>query len=197
MRNVRVNQQVKEQTREALIAAAAQAFAESGFHRASIDAVSESAGLAKGTIYNYFPSKRSVFEAVLLRGCELAADAADAIPDDAPTGERLAAFVAGNMEWAMASPAIAILVARELLAGDQDTRELILHASAPCVDKVIAILDGTKLPGPPQSLAVAFILHANSLMLQALHSGGTWPRIEELPRTAAETFLNGVAGDRP
>jgi AcrR family transcriptional regulator len=54
---VRVTASVKETTRARLLTAAAAEFARAGFERASVDAISLAAGYAKGTIYNYFPSK--------------------------------------------------------------------------------------------------------------------------------------------
>lgn len=194
---MRVNEQVKAQTRRALLAAGAQAFAEYGFERANIDRVSEAAGLAKGTVYNYFPSKRAVFETLLLDACRLAAASADAVPDDAPAGERLAAFVAGNLAWARENEALAQMLARELTGGDRRTRAFVLEASAPCVAKVAAILRAARdagelqLAGPPDALALTFIVLANALLLQATQQGG-WPPPAELPQTVSRLFLGGV-----
>jgi len=47
-------------TRNRLLEAATQEFAQLGFVKANIDAISKVAGFAKGTIYNYFPSKRDL-----------------------------------------------------------------------------------------------------------------------------------------
>jgi AcrR family transcriptional regulator len=48
------------------MAAAERLFAELGFPAASIVKITEAAGVAQGTFYLYFESKRAVFEAVLL-----------------------------------------------------------------------------------------------------------------------------------
>jgi AcrR family transcriptional regulator len=197
---MRVNEQVKADTRRALLTAAAQAFAEHGYHRANIDSVSEAAGLAKGTVYNYFPAKRAVFEAVLLEACALAAESADAVPARAPVRLRLEVFVTGNLEWARRNEGLAKLFARELIAGDLPTRELILDAAAPCVTKLTAILEEGQeggeltLDAPPAALAVTFIVLANVLLLQASQGGVGWPAMEALPGTVAGLFLDGVAG---
>ena len=53
-------QQVMEQTRLKLLAAAAEEFARAGYAEANINTISTCAGYAKGTIYNYFPSKRAL-----------------------------------------------------------------------------------------------------------------------------------------
>lgn len=48
-----------------LLAAARRIFAEKGFHEATVDAIAEVAGVAKGTVYLYFPSKRAAYWAAL------------------------------------------------------------------------------------------------------------------------------------
>jgi len=51
--------------RAQLLACAREVFAERGYHGASIDDVIRAAGVARGTFYNYFDSKRAVFQVVL------------------------------------------------------------------------------------------------------------------------------------
>jgi len=55
----------KAQNRQAILDAAQEVFTEIGYGAASIRDVVRRSGLAAGTFYNYFPDKRSVFEAVL------------------------------------------------------------------------------------------------------------------------------------
>jgi AcrR family transcriptional regulator len=52
------------ETRERLLIAAAEEFADLGFDSANINRISQAAGFAKGTIYNYFPSKRDLMLAL-------------------------------------------------------------------------------------------------------------------------------------
>jgi AcrR family transcriptional regulator len=51
--------------REQILEAAKVVFAESGYHEASINAIIERAGIARGTFYLYFESKAAVFDALL------------------------------------------------------------------------------------------------------------------------------------
>jgi AcrR family transcriptional regulator len=51
--------------RASLIHAAREVFAAKGYHAASVGDILEVAGVARGTFYNHFPSKREVFAAVL------------------------------------------------------------------------------------------------------------------------------------
>src|SRR5262249_56732695 len=96
---VRVTADVKETTHGRLLAAAAQEFARAGFERANIDGISLAAGYAKGTIYNYFPSKEELFLAVVEEASAQAAATAPA-PADASAWERLTAGLVGFCSWA-------------------------------------------------------------------------------------------------
>jgi AcrR family transcriptional regulator len=56
---------VRQETRALLLGAAAEEFAREGYRGANINRISRAAGFAKGTIYNYFPSKRAVMLALI------------------------------------------------------------------------------------------------------------------------------------
>ena len=51
-----------------LLEAARKVFAEKGFHNATVDDIAEAAGVAKGTLYLYYRSKRAVYWAALKHG---------------------------------------------------------------------------------------------------------------------------------
>jgi AcrR family transcriptional regulator len=50
----------KENTRRAILRAALELFAEKGFYRTTTKAVSKKAGIAEGTLFNYFESKEDL-----------------------------------------------------------------------------------------------------------------------------------------
>ncbi|UCC62559.1 MAG: TetR/AcrR family transcriptional regulator [Anaerolineae bacterium] len=58
-------EQVMSQTRQLLLEAAADEFARQGYAGANINRISRAAGFAKGTIYNYFSSKRALMLALI------------------------------------------------------------------------------------------------------------------------------------
>ena len=58
-------EQILETNRQLLLEAAAVAIAREGYHGANINSISQAAGFAKGTIYNYFPSKQVLMEELL------------------------------------------------------------------------------------------------------------------------------------
>ena len=57
----RVRRPPRDQVREELLAAAARVFARRGFHGASVEAISEDAGLSTGAIYSNFKGKEDLF----------------------------------------------------------------------------------------------------------------------------------------
>jgi AcrR family transcriptional regulator len=57
--------QVMRDTRQFLLQAASEEFARHGYDAANVNNISRAAGFAKGTIYNYFPSKRALMEALI------------------------------------------------------------------------------------------------------------------------------------
>jgi AcrR family transcriptional regulator len=87
-------------TRRLLLEAATAEFAREGYNGANINRISRDAGFAKGTIYNYFPSKRALMLALI---DEIAAShhrfvAEQVWHDEDPAG-RLRRFFQGGLAW--------------------------------------------------------------------------------------------------
>ena len=75
----RVRSDAERQAKErAILDAALDVFAESGFAPARLEEVAARAGVAKGTIYLYFPSKQALFEALIRTGIGAPIEAAGA-----------------------------------------------------------------------------------------------------------------------
>jgi AcrR family transcriptional regulator len=64
-------EEITGSTRQALLEAATAEFARAGYGDANVNSISRAAGFAKGTIYNYFPSKRALMEALIDEIAEL------------------------------------------------------------------------------------------------------------------------------
>lgn len=62
-----VQEQLIAARRNQILDAAVQVFAEKGFHRATIRDVAQAAGIADGTIYNYFANKNGLLLGILDR----------------------------------------------------------------------------------------------------------------------------------
>jgi len=60
-----LRERVKQVTREAILAAGEAVFSERGFSGARVEEIAERAGVAVGTLYNYFEDRRAILDAVL------------------------------------------------------------------------------------------------------------------------------------
>jgi AcrR family transcriptional regulator len=92
--------------REGIVTAALEQLAEGGYASASVQAIAQRAGVATGTVYRHFPSKRDLFAEVFRRASarELAVVADTAADDGRPARERLAAAAEAFARRALASP---------------------------------------------------------------------------------------------
>lgn len=92
--------QVMSKTRRSLLEAAAAEFAREGYNGANINRISRAAGFAKGTIYNYFPSKRALMLALI---DTIAAShlrfVAEKVLEEANPDRRLQRFFQAGSEW--------------------------------------------------------------------------------------------------
>src|SRR5215470_16156196 len=136
---VRVTADVKETTHGRLLAAAAQEFARAGFERANIDGISLAAGYAKGTIYNYFPSKEELFLAVVEEASAQAAAMAPAAAE-ASAWQRLTAALAGFCGWARQQDPLARVLVRECLMGTPGLYPRVIGAEWPLTGELEAII---------------------------------------------------------
>ena len=92
---------------EVILEAAARVFSGKPFHEVLIDDVATSAGVGKGTIYRYFPTKEDLYFAALLHSFdELSASLARSLAEEESPRRRLER------------------IAREVLSFSRDRREL-------------------------------------------------------------------------
>jgi len=94
----------RQQTREYLLRAASQVFAERGFHEATLDEVAAAAGYTKGAVYSNFKNKEDLFLALLedAYARDMAAIKETLEASDVPPEARLGDFVQmmrGEMEY--------------------------------------------------------------------------------------------------
>lgn len=83
----------RDARREAILDAAADVFLEEGFAAASMSAIAARVGGSKGTLYNYFRSKESLFVAYVQRHCAWQQETMFALlTPDIDIGEALAHF---------------------------------------------------------------------------------------------------------
>ena len=83
-----------------ILEAARKVFANKGFAQATVDEIAQAAGVAKGTVYLYFPSKRAIYLAALQHGIEALHQRTGDRLAKAPTLEaKVRAFVETRVEY--------------------------------------------------------------------------------------------------
>ncbi len=122
-----------EERRRQILERAVSTFAHHGYERASIAHVCAAAGIARGTLYQYFDDKRSLFRAVLLEYAQrIAAYMQPATPTEFGTQIDLNAiekFLTGRFEriYALvhAEREVYTILLKEALAKNAETEDLV------------------------------------------------------------------------
>lgn len=84
-----------------ILDAARRVFARKGFDGATVEEIAAAAGLAKGTVYLYFRSKREIYLAALKQGLAGLIEETNRNLDAAPTAsEKIRAFIATRIRYA-------------------------------------------------------------------------------------------------
>jgi AcrR family transcriptional regulator len=121
--NARTIGEHKMQTRDALLEAGADAFVTFGLAGTSIGTLADTAGIARTTVYEYFPNKESVLSALI---DEKLPPIIDQVLADLPEGgalDRIAAMLERSLRFAREYPVEATLlfrVSRELPKPERD-----------------------------------------------------------------------------
>lgn len=124
-------------TRQRLLEAATQEFAREGYIGANIDRISKTAGFAKGTIYNYFASKRTLMLALIE---EVAAHHLDyviarVLEEDDPA-RRLERFYEVGFAYVIENLAAGKVMINNIYGPDTEFKEAMFTAYRPMFDLV-------------------------------------------------------------
>jgi len=89
-----------EQRRQSILEAARTVFARKGYDASGVEDIAEQAGIGKGTLYLYFPSKEQIYLAALLEEArKLNADSRDAMAGAETWQGKLRAFVETRLRY--------------------------------------------------------------------------------------------------
>ena len=117
-------EEILTNTRQQLLEAAATEFAREGYVGANINRISKAAGFAKGTVYNYFPSKRALMLALI---DEIAAAHIDFIlrqtgPQDDPI-QRMERFFGAGFAFVEHHPPQARVIISVIYGSDEEFKQ--------------------------------------------------------------------------
>jgi AcrR family transcriptional regulator len=130
--------QVLSETRDQLLAAAAAEFAREGFAAANINRISTAAGFAKGTVYNYFASKRALVHALIdeTAAIHVAAIIEAVLAEDDPV-RRLEQFFRAGFAYVEQHPDRSRVVINIMYGPNEAFKQRVYDAYEPLFDLLI------------------------------------------------------------
>ena len=87
------NLAMQEESKNKIIGAALELFAQHGYDGTSVRMIAQNAGIAQGLLYNYFESKEHLLSEIMGLGMGYIAKRFEVIPQDAPPMEQLEALL--------------------------------------------------------------------------------------------------------
>ena len=154
-------------TRERLLEAAEQVFADKGFYEAAVDEIVQRSGTSKGSVYFHFPSKESLFLTVI---------------------EQLGNRLLQRVERDLAS--VVDPMARLDMALESTVRTLCRHRTLAKLLLVKGYSMGPSFASKRQEIFARFGDMTQRLMDEAMAAGGRPPDVD--PRIVAYAWLGAV-----
>ncbi|MFJ8106099.1 TetR/AcrR family transcriptional regulator [Streptomyces sp. NPDC096132] len=136
-----------EERREQLLSVGARLFSESPYDEVWIEQVAEIAGVSRGLLYHYFPTKRDFFAAVVERESERMLRMTAAVPG-VPVREQLASGLDTYLEYVETHAHGYRAFHRADAAGDQSVRRVYRRALAAQEQQILAALGADPEFGP-------------------------------------------------
>ena len=180
---------MRDDKRERILAAATAVFAERDFHRVQVSEVASRAGVGKGTVYLYFPTKDDLHRLALEASLRRVADDVDRAADaDLPVDEALRQIVLSILRFFWRHPQLLTLVQRYERRGPRranERRQRVVHA----VERVLA-RDRLGGAGPARHLSAAFLL---GLARAAILEHAPDDRPEAVAARVVDVYLHGIS----
>lgn len=180
----------KAATRERILEAAAQVFADSGYHGASVDDIATASGGSKGGIYFHFPGKREIFFALVNRFADrLLADANTSIASQTSGVEQAGAVIEATLQTFANHARLAKVLMAVGLGPSFDEPLLRLHDKFAGLirERLDAAVEDGSIPPLDTTLASYVWMGAlNEIILRWLYTG------EPSPLTSAAPQLRSI-----
>jgi AcrR family transcriptional regulator len=170
---VRIKSEVREQflsqTRRALLDAAAEEIARQGYEQANINTISIRAGFAKGTVYNYFPTKQALLYGLI---DDIAREHIEylqaAIANIADPGDRLVSFFLAGFEFVTTHLQRARAMYNTVYSSNMEQKEYCFQAYQPIFRIVI---EQILSPGMQQGIFRQAELQPTASLLMTIYMG--------------------------
>jgi AcrR family transcriptional regulator len=191
---------IQTETRQLLLEAAKVEFAREGYAKANINRISKAAGFAKGTIYNYFPSKRALMLALI---DEVAAThrefIVECVMQEKDAGRRLQRFFEAGSAFVQKHLAGARVMINNIYGPDVEFKMYMYQAYLPMFQFVgrdilgEGIAQGVFRPLDPDSTAALLMTIYLGTGSAVDEEGRAWLD----PRHVADFALNGLREKGP
>lgn len=192
--------QKSDEKRDEILAAAEQEFARREFHQVLMDDVAARAGVGKGTLYRYFPTKEELFLAMVLRGLdESHGEFLRAFDDESASLENILESSVGHMlsYFRGREPLLALFQRHEDKLPQADT-ELWRQRRDEAIAAIAGALDRAEKTGGLRDVDTRI---AAMMLLGMVRTAVFYPRPEMTPQAMAHEivnlFLNGVRRQAP
>jgi len=132
-----------EQTAERILDAAEALFAEHGFAGTTLRGVASVVGLRTPSLYNHFPSKESLYAAVLERGLRPLLEVLVAIGEDGDPEAELSLQVSRLMEVLAERPNLPLLIQHEVMTGGEHLSPLLREWIRPMLNRARDLVEAS------------------------------------------------------
>jgi AcrR family transcriptional regulator len=194
------DEESRARKREEILACAARVFAANGFPGTDVQAVADAAGVAKGTLYLYFPSKEEMFLAAVDQGIkQLKAYIDSCTADLADPLERIGAAIHAYLRFFKKHPELVELLILERAAfRDRKTPTYFQHREAGRAEWH-AILQGLIDAGRLRDLPISRIDDVLSDLVYGTmftnHFSGRHKPVEEQARDILDIVHHGILSE--
>lgn len=178
----------RDDKRQRILSAAATVFAERDFHRVQVSHVAERAGVGKGTVYLYFPTKDDLHRAALEESLDgLREEVLSEAQGDAPVERTLRAMVLAVLRFFWRRPHLLTVIQRYEHADGRRSSARRQHFLRVFEGVLARHRCGTSVA--ERHLAAAFLL---GMARAAILEHGPGDRPDAIATRLVETFLHGV-----
>ncbi len=177
--------------REQLLDLGVDAVTGSSFDAVSVEQVAEAAGISRGLLFHYFPTRRDFLVAIAERGAQELLDVTEPDPSLPPL-ERLRASLASFVDYVTERHTAYVSLVRGA-AGDPAMAEVVTRTRARIVDRV---LEGFGLASPPSAVRVAvhgWVGFIEEATISWLAQGEARTSREELLALCESTLVHALA----
>ena len=193
----------RDERRQQLLDAARVLFAERGYHETTVDDITRSADVAKGTFYLYFSEKREIYHEVIRGFLDLIKEfgvlATEHTPSPAEYFERIQGGARRLVEVLQGNRQLARLAYREALGVDETLTAMFRDfyreiAEMEARNLRLAVQIGVVRPCEPTVVAYAHIGMLERVILEVLERPDDFPPLEVLVNEMLRIGYEGIRG---